>query len=370
VTPRGLVLLLGLGVIALVGGWYFGTARTPGEQTRIDPGQLMFPDLGQHLGEAAKVEITHQGKQTAIEKRADGAWGVASVSDYPAKDAKLRGLLIGLTELRLAEARTTDPAQFGRLGVDDPGAAGSSADLLRLVNGAGSPVLSMIVGHRRVRGRGEVPDQLYVRRPGDDQVWLAEGSLQVDADPAQWLDRDVLSISHERIASVAVTHAAGDAGSANEGSGGQTLGFERAGGRWALTSPADHPKLDDGKIDDVGRALELLTFQAVRAERDVAASEAGRAVFTTSDGLVVAVTVLHADKDMWTRFAVTGTEAVKPEVDRLTRRLSGWVYQVGAWKEKALVPTLDDLRAAEPAKAEAGAASDPGAATDPDSGRK
>ena len=61
---------------------------------------------------------------TVIEKRPDGGWGVVSLHDYPVQETKLRGLLTGLTELRLAEARTSDPAEFARLGVDDPKAEG------------------------------------------------------------------------------------------------------------------------------------------------------------------------------------------------------------------------------------------------------
>ena len=30
--------------------------------------------------------------------------------------------------------------------------------------------------------------------------------------------------------------------------------------------------------------------------------------------------------------------------------MNGWAYQLGSWKEKAFVPTLDDLKAEEPAQ--------------------
>jgi hypothetical protein len=50
-------------------------------------------------------------------------------------------------------------------------------------------------------------------------------------------------------------------------------------------------------------------------------------------------------------------------------RVSGWTYQVGAWKEKALVPTVDDLKAEEPAKVGA-AAPDAGQAGAPGAGPK
>jgi hypothetical protein len=330
-------LLVALGVVALAGGWYFGTATTQSEQTQVAGKKLMFPDLTPKLQGAAKIEITHQGKQTVIEKRPDSGWGVASMHDYPVQEVKLRGMLTGLTELRLAEPRTSDPAQFSRLGVDDPNGPTSTADLLRVVDGAGTPILALIVGHRRVRSQANVPEEVYVRRPDENQSWLAEGSLQVDADSASWLDRNVMNIGHDQLASVVVN--------------GEALVFGRSAGKFALTEPAEHPKLEDYKVDDVARALELLTFQEVRADKDAPGVEAAHAVFTTNDGLAVTVTVFHADKDVWVRFAAAGTsDKVKAEADKLNARVAGWSYQIGSWKEKSLVPTIDDLKAEEPAK--------------------
>lgn len=329
-TPRRLTILLTAAILALASGWYFGTSTTPVEQAAVAPGTLMFPDLTPKLASAAKLEITHQGRRIVIEKRPNGdGWGVASMHDYPIQETKLRGVLTALTELRLAEPRTSDPSEFSRLGVDDPDSATSSAIFLRAVDGAGKPILELIVGHRRVRGQGRVPDQVYVRRPGDNQSWLAEGSLQVDADPAAWLDRNVIDIAHDRIAAVSVGDGA--------------LTFGKADGKLNLTQPADHPPLETYKVDNVARALEGLTFTEVKAETP--GTEAGHAVFTTTDGLVVTVTLFHANKDVWARFAASGT----PEAEKLNARLAGWSYQVGAWKEKSLVPTLDDLKAEPPA---------------------
>lgn len=355
---RSVGILVTLGVITVAAGWFFGTAMTPGEQSTVASGKLMFPDLAPRLRDATKVEITQQGKQTVIEKRPDGAWGVASMHDYRVQEAKLRGLLTALTELRLAEPRTSDPALFNRLGVDDPNGAASSADLLQVVDGADKPILAVIVGHRRVRGQANLPEQVYVRRPEENQSWLAEGSLQLDADVSSWLDRDVMNIGHDRILSVSaddkpIGKAAGDS---------RAVVFGRRDGKFTLTQPTEHPKLEDYKVDDVARALELLTFQEVRADKDTPGVEAGHAVFTTDDGLAVTVTVLHADKDIWARFAVAATsDKVKAEADALNGRLAGWTYKIGAWKEKSLVPTVDDLKAEPPVKP---AAPDP-AATDP-----
>jgi len=75
--------------------------------------------------------------------------------------------------------------------------------------------------------------------------------------------------------------------------------------------------------------------------------EIGRGVFTTTDGLTITATVFKAEKDILARFAVTGDDKAKEEAHTLTTRLRNWTYQLGAWKEKALVPTLADLKKAE-----------------------
>jgi hypothetical protein len=133
------------------------------------------------------------------------------------------------------------------------------------------------------------------------------------------------------------------------------LTFARVDGKFALTQPAEHPKLDDYKVDDVARALETLTLQQVRADADApslnsADGEAAHSVFNTNDGLAVTVVLFHADKDVWARFTASGSaDKVKAEADRLNQRVAGWSYQISPWKEKALVPKIDDLKSQEPA---------------------
>jgi hypothetical protein len=342
--PRTLLALVVIGVLAVAGGWYFGTAEEPGGRQGYSAGTLMFPDLAAKLQDAARIEITHQDKTTSIARHGD-AWGLEDRGGYVVQQAKLRGMLTALTELRLVEPRTADPAQFNRLGLEDPKGKEGSANLLRVLDTKGQPIVAVIVGHRRVRTQGNVPEQVYVRRPDDNQTWLAEGSLQVDADPQQWLDRDIISIDHARIAKVAVTR------------GDEALEFAREGEKLVLKSPAEHPPLENYKVDDVDRGLELLTFQDVQADKDPVGDAVGKSVYTTSDGLAVAVTVFKGDKDIWARFAAApapGLDAaagdkVKAEADKLNARLAGWTYQLGAWKQKALVPSLDELKAAPPA---------------------
>ena len=64
--PRTIAVLVVIGILAIAGGWYFGTAQQPTEQQAYNGGRLMFPDLASKLPDAARIEIIHQGKTTTL----------------------------------------------------------------------------------------------------------------------------------------------------------------------------------------------------------------------------------------------------------------------------------------------------------------
>lgn len=333
--PRTSLVLLLLGVLAIAGGWYFGTRQEPAASERVAAGRLAFPGLVDRLQQAARVNITHQGKTLTIERHGD-VWGMADHDDYPVQATKLHTLLTGLAELRLTERRTADPAEFSRLGVEDPQAATATSTLVRVLDGDGKPLAELIVGHQRVRGEGDVPEQVYVRRPGEDQAWLAEGRIEADADPQLWFDRDLVNIDQSKIASVAITR------------GEQHLVLAARGGKLAMTSPPDHPKLDEDKLADIGHGLEFLSFTDVKPAAAMPGQPLGQAVFTTTDGLSLTIDINKADKDIWARLAASGQGAAKTRAEQLDRKFHGWAYQIGDYKLTALLPSIDDLKAPAP----------------------
>jgi hypothetical protein len=339
-SNRGLIVLVLLGFLSLSGGWWFGPGHSPAAANTAGAGSLMFPGLAELLPQARRVEIVHEGKTLAIKRRegGDAAWGLADRDRYPIQTSVLRGLLTGLTELRLVEPRTSDSAKFARLGVEDPDAPEGTSNLLRVLDANGKPMAEVILGHRRVRTRGDLPESVYVRRPGQAQSWLAEGRLAVSADPQTLIDRDIISIAPARIMGVVVTR------------GTDRLEFARDGDRLLLIAPANHPPLDPSRLDDVAGALDSLTLLDVRPPQQPSPEPLGHAVFTAIDGLSIDVSVFKADKDLWARFAVSGPPAIAEDVLTLTAKLHGWDYQLSAWKEKSLLPTLDDLKLEPPAK--------------------
>lgn len=336
--PRTALVLAVVAVLALVGGWYFGMRTSRPSASGLAATQPAFPNLAPALQHAARITIQHQGKTTALERHGD-VWGVAEDSGYPAQPGKVHDLLAGLAELRLTERRTADPAQFGRLGVEDPDKANADSTMVSVSDAQGKPIAALIIGHSRSRGQAELPDQIFVRRPGEQQSWLAEGRLQTDNDALMWLDRDIVNIDHTKVAAVSATRA------------GKQVDLVRDGDKLVMKQPAEHPELDQAKLGDVARALEFLSFIRVQPAAKMPGTELGHGEFTTTDGLKLTVTANKSGNEVWAHFAAAGDGAAKDRAAQLDKKLADWAYELGGWKEKALVPSMDDLKAPAPSAA-------------------
>ncbi len=333
---RSLIFLGSAAVIAMAGALLIKPPPAP--PPPVGTGGLAFPALAQRLGAAARIEVRRHDGALEIIRRGD-LWVLPSKGDYPIRQEKLRELLTGLTELRLMEPRTGNPELFDRLGLEDPLRAGATSTLLRVLDAQGTALVELVIGRRRVRTQGNVPESAYVRRPNENQAWLAEGRIPVDADPQLWLDRDIANLPRERVQRVVVART-GEAALMLTHSG-------QPDGKLGITAPTDAPPADDISLDEVARSFEFLTFLDVRREADAPGEALGETRFELTDRLAIIARPRKQGDDIWVGLAAEGDD----EAARLNARWRGWVYQIGQWKEKALIPRLEDLRRQEEAPA-------------------
>lgn len=334
-TRRGLLLLSGTAAVVL------GAAvlLQPSDIARDVPpaeGGLAFPGLAARLAGAARIEIGRSDATLVLERRGE-TWTLPDRGGYPVRGERVRELLVGLTELRLAERRTADPAQLDRLGLDDPARPGSTALPLRVLDAGGASIAELIVGRRRVRTQGNVPEAIYLRRPDEMQAWLAEGRLVADADPQLWIDRDIANLPATRLRRAEIQRG-GDAPAI-------VLLRAAAEDELRVMEPPGITALDEVARDEVGRAFEYLTFLDVRPDAAAPGASVGDARFELDGGLVVQVRGSRDAETFWVRLQAEGAE----EATRLNARWGGWAYQLGVWKEKALLPRLEDLVQRPPA---------------------
>ena len=327
-SRRGL-LLLGAAGAASIGAAVF---LAPGQRnTSLPAGALVFPGLAARLPQAARLEIRRNDGTLIVEKSGD-RWVLPDRNAYPIREARLRELLTGLTELRLIESRGNDAENQARLGVDDPIAPGSTASQLRLLDGQGAVILDIFLGRRRMRTQGNVPETVYIRRGGEAQAWLAEGRIPIEADAASWMDRDVANFPAERVRRVVINRVATP-----------PVTLSRNAGPLIITDPADPPQIDRTALDDVARAFEFLTFMDALPEAQTPGVAQGQARFELSDDLVINVWGSRFEQHLFIRMQAEAQGAGMVEAQVLNNRWRGWAYQVGIWKERAFLPRLDEL---------------------------
>ncbi|MBB5691014.1 DUF4340 domain-containing protein [Roseomonas alkaliterrae] len=348
---RRTLLLLGGAAAVVLGG---ALLLSPAEQAPPSPAgaALAFPGLAQRLQGAARIEATRHDASLAVERRGE-TWVLPAKGGYPVRQERVRELLTGLTELRLTEPRTANPEMLDRLGLEDPAREGATSTLLRVLDAQGGVIAELVIGRRRVRTQGNVPESAFVRRPNENQAWLAEGRVPVDTDAQLWLDRDIANIPRDRVRRVAVART-----------GEAPLVVTRSGdpdGRFGLTEPADAPPAEETALDEIGRAFEFLTFLDVRPEAEIPGEALGETRFELTDNLAILVRPRKDGEAVWITLAAEGDD----EAARLNARWRGWAYQVGQWKEKAFAPLLADLRRQEEQPAEETHAEPPAGAEPP-----
>jgi Domain of unknown function (DUF4340) len=336
-SPRTTTILIALAGAVALAATYVVQQR---QQQAVAPtaGAALFPDLAAKANDVRRIEISGPKGSFSVTQGDGGNWTLPDKAGYPARLDHVRKAILGLSELRPIEARTDDPALYERIGVTEPGAAGSNAILVRLADQGGAELAALIVGKTKTAGaRGEI----YVRRPAEARAWLAQGGLDIAADAIAWLDRAVLRLDRRRVASMVIVHPDGD-----------TVRVERKAASDAEFTLANLPKnkapVTQIDVDALAGALESVILEDVRRAAEVDFSRAVRAVVRTFDGVqVTALAAQHGGK-WWLRLAAAvdgpaSNAAAAKETAAINQRAGDWAYQVGDYQAKDLTRRLADL---------------------------
>jgi hypothetical protein len=299
-----------------------------------DIDRLALPDLGTKLRDLAWIRLSHGAAKTDFAE-VNGQWTIVPKGSYPAAPGKVRQLLLGLASLTLVEPKTDRPDLFARLGLDDPKEGHST--LVTLQDHTGATVAELIVGRQRAGRFGGGEDGVYVRRPGENRTWLARGSLNVSGDTIEWLDRRILDIPEQRIASVALTDETG-----------AVLTLRRAEPKAAFTvegAPAGAKLKPAPALAEPAGALRGLELLDVKPATDLAMPEQGTptAKYTTFDGLALQIRLTRRDNADWVVVTAFGDGAAAAETKALNDRIGRWAYAIPEAQATLMRRKLADL---------------------------
>lgn len=341
--------------LAVAGAVTVTLSTGPGAGSGPAASERLFPTLATQINDVQGVVIQRKDEAVTLTKK-DTGWTVAEKYDYPAAFEKVRKLLVDLAELRPLEQKTSTPALFAELQLEDLSQPDAKSVLVTVKGPTGQDVLATYIGKERLARGGTANDAVYIRKANETQTWLAKGRLALDKGPVSWLDRALADVARERVQKAAVTQPDGTTITVSRAKPGEK-DFTLAG------VPKGKKAKSEYDVNQVAAPLERLELDDVRPAADVPApAKPGTAEIATFDGLVVRVDLLPSGDQTWVRFSakyvapaaapaeedvtaakLKSADEVQKEADALNAKGQAWVYRVPDWKLDTLRKKMPDL---------------------------
>ncbi|MBM3573273.1 MAG: DUF4340 domain-containing protein [Alphaproteobacteria bacterium] len=347
---KSIIATLGAAAVIAVAGAAWTVHQRAAQLAGTGRVAPLLPGLVDKLGQVEQVELRQDATVIKLARSGDH-WVAPDKAGYPAKFETVRKNLVALADLKTLEAKTTKSDLHGRLQVEAPTGAGAKSIGITLKDAKGTVLADLIVGKRRANLSGGA-DRTYVRKAGDNQAWLAEGSLDLRMDAAEWLERDIVNLPGQRFR--------------------EAVNVQPDGKR--VTVRRDKPEDTDLKIvgiaanakiksqytvNAIAGALESLTLDDVRPARELEFKPSGGwAELKATDGLVVKVEIASKDDKSWIRLVASyqapaagapaaadakTPEQVQDEVKAINARVGNWAYHVSQYKMEKFQAKLADL---------------------------
>ncbi len=344
-STRRILILGTVTLVAIVMAAWVVVADASKVRPSIDP-QPMFPNLD--VTAAATLAIQSSSGAIELVTNEDGDWIVPARSGYPARPGPLVQTIGGLADLELLEAKTARADWHHFLELVDPAEDGDGVRIT-LRNGAGDVLADVIVGHQPEGNVTELDgrERIHVRRAGDDQTWLARGSLSLHTDVTSWLATHLYDIAAARIREARVRTAGSETYTLRRES--DDVGFE------LVDLPVGREILSPYVIEATATALSEMEVEDVRPEDEIDLSGGFEAIYRTFDGLELTFHIADPDgadagwATLLARF--TGlpdaepreAAAVAEEAANINVLADGWAFRLPGFQAQQMTLGLEDL---------------------------
>jgi len=310
-----------------------------------DEAATVLPGLDNVLNDVTQLTIRTAGNRTVTTlMRGAEQWTVAERGNYPADVGKIRQNLIALANATIVEQKTTDPALYSRLGVEDIAHDDATGVEIEIEIDGPNESYRIIIGKTGVRG-----DQAYARIPGAAGSLLIAAKLDLGEAPTDWLDRAIIDIPSSDISRVTTSHPDGET---------VRIRNTEAGGFEPVDLPADIKVTDTGVAESIGSVLADLRLVDVstRANAGFENIEPIVSRFETRDGLIVIANVYAEGDERYVGFEFTvanqdgdgsmiegTTEEATTQAAELQARFGKWLFILADYKVDQLTYRRSDL---------------------------
>lgn len=329
----GLVAAAGLSLFAAISVY---VSSRPWTTAGVEVDEVMLPALRDASGKIAAIEIAKGDDKIRLAAR-NGEWLIESGENYPADAQAVRKLVIAASEAKLIERKTAKKELHQALGLADPGSGGTVGRHIRFLDDAGSVIAEIIAGNARNESIQASGTGTYVRRPGEEQTWLANRQISATTSFRDWTKTKLIDWSTESIKSADIEFKAESAYRIDRDADGKTH-------KLATMPPGKKLKFVNS-VDDIIEAASLIEFKNVRkAGKGTALPKAGRVILAADSGVKITVDYYSDDKEAWVTMMPEGEgEEGKKIADEIKGRTEGWEFEVPVGEVTATLKKYTDL---------------------------
>ena len=331
--------LIALGVaafLAIAGALLLSTQRN---LPRDPHGSSFLPSLAAELNTVTSLSVLKSSPTptVTIHKRGD-QWTVAERADYPADILKLRKLLQSLNDAKIREEKTSNPANYSIIGVEDP--------LKPRASGSQIELITQNRKHDVIIGKS-VGNGSYVRRAGESASYVVEPSILVETEPRFWIDTKLLDLPADKIQSIEVKPATGPRyflhrtavvsdkpPAANAPSAAPVA---PPADKFVLDAvPAGRDAADPPTLANSATLLNNLSIEDVAPVGEVDFSGPSRTTVTLSNGSIVTLTGIVLGDKHWIQVSA-------PQDTSLTAKSSGRAFEIATYRYEGLFRPLEQM---------------------------
>ena len=343
----------------------------------VQSGQPVLPNL--QVNDITRVTV-ESAESTATVSRVEDKWISMDKHGYPIDFARLREVMIALSELKIGQVlRLTDEQKASMLIAAPEAGGGGTRVTLQGKDGKAAATLLLGKEHKRQSASpspyGSHPDGRYVSADNGKTVCLVGEPLNRLTDqPVEWLDTEIVNVQAADIEQITVEVADQDA-----------LVFNLADDKMVLDGLKANEEMDSAKDYTIKSGLNYLRFKDV-ADPELTDAEMGfdaPAIYRvrTSKGETYTAQIggtVGDDGDRYLRIrvelepeavveeapkaegeeetpeAIAAAASVKEQkakeraeleaaVTKLEKRLSRWTYVIAAHESESLILKRDDL---------------------------
>jgi hypothetical protein len=293
-------------------------------------GETVVPSLLAKANDITGLSI-RDGTGTLTIERRDNRF-VTADSGYPIKTDAVRDIVATSAELLFQEARTSDPARYGDLGLADPGTKDAGKEVT--FRTAGGELASLVVGNRDSTVGGATGG-VFIRLKGQPQTFLARGDVRLPAARSDWFVGFDLDVKRNEIKKVELTGGGRDTVTAS-------VNADKPG-ELVLADVPEKRSPDSFKVSRLATLTESFTFQDVRKATKPAA-DARRMVVDAGEGLRLTFTAMGDVTEGWVQIAAEATsDTANDKAKLIASKVDGYDFRLPSNQAEVLSWTVTDL---------------------------